>query len=709
MAAFSAGFLLVFFARSVRDPVALWSVVAAALGATAAYGRAAAAASVDRVLRAAPRALLCGLALGAVVPRGEPRPEPPRAASLDARAAFVRVEGRVVASETRRGIARARLADGLWIEFRGSESPPLPGAVIAVVAKLDADGSRAVAYASAAVEVLAPPPPLHPPAVVETLRRNVADRLRRATADRPDAADVLETVLLGAPKLSAELRADLARTGALHLVAVSGSHLSLFLAGLRFATPRLRWLLPCLVAYAALTGFAPPVLRSLMLAVAASIGRRTGARVPPLRQLLLSACALLAWDGDALFDPGFQLSYAAFFGLQCASATPEVLDPFERARPAAARLRAAAVEALRASAVASLLAAPTTAWSFHQLAWLGPVATLLLAPAIPLLMLLGTACVVAPDCPACGVLAAFVVDAFTAAVGLLALVPGASVDVARPQPWALGVLCGAGVFVALRVRSGGKTAVPLAATLAAAALVLTPDRAPPGVYVLDARRGSAALLLGRRAAVLVDTGPPDARIAEKLLRLGVARIDAVLLSHAHIDHAGGVKDVVARLAVGAVLCSADDAPWLVRAGGVRGRRLRVVAAGDAFAAGDVSCRLAWPPAGYAPRDRNERSQIVDATCAGLTAWIPGDVEAAGLSGALRAHPPGPRDLLVLPHHGSANERLPELLTAVRPRLCAVSARAGFPSPQSLRDVAAAGRPLRATYVEGDVVLFADRP
>jgi beta-lactamase superfamily II metal-dependent hydrolase len=84
------------------------------------------------------------------------------------------------------------------------------------------------------------------------------------------------------------------------------------------------------------------------------------------------------------------------------------------------------------------------------------------------------------------------------------------------------------------------------------------DPSPGGilsVVFLDVGQGSSALIrLPNGRNVLVDGGPRDGgpeRVAD-LRRLGVDRLDAVVVSHADEDHAGGLIDVINSVPVSAV-------------------------------------------------------------------------------------------------------------------------------------------------------------
>ena len=74
-------------------------------------------------------------------------------------------------------------------------------------------------------------------------------------------------------------------------------------------------------------------------------------------------------------------------------------------------------------------------------------------------------------------------------------------------------------------------------------------RAPAGevrVSFLDIGQGDATLIELDGTTVLVDTGPPDGPILERLEQAGVKRLDALMLTHAEADHEGAAPAVIAR-------------------------------------------------------------------------------------------------------------------------------------------------------------------
>jgi len=105
-----------------------------------------------------------------------------------------------------------------------------------------------------------------------------------------------------------------------------------------------------------------------------------------------------------------------------------------------------------------------------------------------------------------------------------------------------------------------------------------PSKAPPAaaprsrpsagvltIYSIDVEGGQATLLVGpSKASLLVDTGWPGnngrdvERIQAAMKDAGITQIDHVLITHFHVDHVGGVPNLVQRVKVGEFLDHGED-------------------------------------------------------------------------------------------------------------------------------------------------------
>lgn len=553
---------------------------------------------------------------------------------------------------------------------------------------------------------------------LHALRARLARELSGAGAGGP----LLAALAVGARgALRAETREAFAALGVSHLLAVSGLHLALVaalvFAGLRRALVRWSALarardtrLAALagacgagLGYALLAGWGVPVRRALVLLLALGAAWLRGRPTARLAPLWLAALWILAAEPDALFVAGAQLSFAASAGLLLAA-------PVAR--------RGALGATLATSAAALAVTAPLAALHFGARAPLALLANLLLVPWTALLLL--PAALVAALALACGLpgSAALLGGAELAARATLraseaaaAALPAAWAGAAPPGIWCLAA--GALGLLALRTRSlalRSGVAAALSALLALApAAPLGP--APPRALFLDVGQGDAALVQGRRAALLVDAGVAlpgggldlgRVAVLPALRALGVARLDLVVASHADLDHRGGLVAVLAALPVGAVWLprGASRDPGfaaLRRAAAARGVPLHERGAGDpALVLGDLRVTPLWPRGPASEAERNDTSLVVRVDVAGRRLLFPGDLEAAGEAGLLASGADLASDVLKLPHHGSRSSSSPRLLAAVAPGVAVASApcrgRFAMPHPavaERLRDAGAA--------------------
>jgi competence protein ComEC len=222
----------------------------------------------------------------------------------------------------------------------------------------------------------------------------VADGLRErlASAIAPGLAGerraVLEGIVLGDDEaLTEETRSDFRTSGLYHLLAVSGQNVVLVAAGVLVVAWLLgipRWVaelgaLAAIAGYVLAVGAQPSVVRAGIAGAIASLAWLTGRLQDAWYVLLLGAIALLGWNPYLVYDPGFQLSFAA------------VVAIFTLARPIARRLEGYPMpqrvrEGVGVSAACGLLTAPILWIQFGALPLYAILANVLAEPAMPLLL-----------------------------------------------------------------------------------------------------------------------------------------------------------------------------------------------------------------------------------------------------------------------------------------------------------------------------------
>jgi competence protein ComEC len=222
----------------------------------------------------------------------------------------------------------------------------------------------------------------------------IADRLRRwlgrsiAPGLAGERRAVLEGIVLGdGTALSPGLRRDFQASGLYHILAVSGQNVVLVAGGallLAWLLGFSRWVgevgaLAGILGYVLAVGPSPSVIRAGIAGSLASLAWLSGRLRDAWYALLVAAIALLAWNPYNVYDPGFQLSFAAVIAIF--AVVPAINRRLERAPlPRSIRL------GIAVSIGCGLVTAPILWVQFHYLPVLGVPANALAEPAMPILL-----------------------------------------------------------------------------------------------------------------------------------------------------------------------------------------------------------------------------------------------------------------------------------------------------------------------------------
>ncbi len=240
---------------------------------------------------------------------------------------------------------------------------------------------------------------------------------------------------------------------------------------------------------------------------------------------------------------------------------------------------------------------------------------------------------------------------------------------------------------------------------------------------LDVGQGDAILLRWKRRAILVDGGGPfdpeatefgRTRVLPKLLDRGVTRLDALLLTHPHPDHALGLFAVLEELPVGELWLSAgeDEGGFAARLAGLaaeRGVRVRLLAAGERIMLEGANVTVLHSGGQRRKTDAiNNQSAVLLVERDGRRALLTGDI-GAPTETALVASGALPRvDALKVAHHGSRTSTTPVFLETARPRVAVLSCgrrnRFGHPAPVTLATLSRFGVVLLRTDERSDALV-----
>jgi competence protein ComEC len=608
---------------------------------------------------------------------------------------------------------------------------------------------------------LARPSPWSPAAALDRLRTAAAATL--AAGITPARAPLAEALILGGRGgLPRDVADDFAATGTIHVLSISGLHLSLLAAGL-FAVlrsvlvPR-GWSLVAVAIvtglYAALAGGETPVVRAMLMVWVACVAAAASRRGSTINALAAAAIVIVAWRPAEAASAGAQLSFlstAVLVGVAPLVARPPETDPIarlvDRSRSRWEKAfrgggRAVATAFLTGLAV-SLATAPLVAARFHVVSPVGLVANVVIAPLVPLAMACGLLClaaaVVAPP------LAAVFAAGCDAALAMLEMIVAAAAAVPAGHAWVAGpawwwvlgwyAIFGAAVIWGRRdlVRRPAAWATLAAGWsgvgLAAAALGAAVAPLPGGLRVVMAAVGHGCGIVVRSPhgrCLLYDAGRLGApaaasrSLAAVLWSERVTRIDTLVISHADADHFNAVPELLGRFRVGEILVSeaflANRSPTvaeLLADAEARGIPVRPTWAGRSFAI-DPLCRVRvlhpaaagddppadqhLPPSGQSSDDDNATSVVLSVESAGRRLLLTGDLEGPALAAFARALP-GACDVLVAPHHGSVTSLPADIARVTSPSVVLVSGRGGRAWPEVHAAYAAAAGAEPATVLK----------
>ena len=208
---------------------------------------------------------------------------------------------------------------------------------------------------------------------------------------------------------------------------------------------------------------------------------------------------------------------------------------------------------------------------------------------------------------------------------------------------------------------------------------------------------------------LVDGGPSgsEAAVAATLGKLGVRRLDVLVISHFHADHTGGLPAIVERYrprrawVVGRAEGSLASA--LRRAGTVVKQARRGLTSRFGKAKATVLA-----PSGRSG-DANTDSIVLLLQAGGRRVVLTGDSmgEGEAAAGAGLARGP-PVDVLKVAHHGSRSSTTSSFTAGARPRFAVVSVGAGnsygHPTDEVVQRLRKAGARVYSTQKNGSVTL-----
>ena len=226
------------------------------------------------------------------------------------------------------------------------------------------------------------------------------------------------------------------------------------------------------------------------------------------------------------------------------------------------------------------------------------------------------------------------------------------------------------------------------------------------VVFVDVGQGDATVIKSGSWTGLIDGGPAGSEpaIEAALAKLGVRRLSAVVVSHMHADHTGGLTRVVSEWRPRTAYVAGT--PTSALAGALRGAGTAVVqvrrGAGLSFGAARAEV---LSPAGLSG-DPNSDSLVLRLGAGGKSFLFTGDCTGPSEAavGSICARGP-PIDVLKVAHHGSRYSTSSAFLADARPSvsvICVGPNSYGHPTPATVGRLLAAGSRVYTTWKNGSI-------
>jgi len=518
-----------------------------------------------------------------------------------------------------------------------------------------------------------------------------------------DAGALVAAVTTGEMSfLSDDIKNAFGTTGLAHILSISGTHFGLFSVMLFttfvFFIKRLPYhalqrltvyltpkqaaavlCIPFMLMYLGISGGSVPAVRSFIMIGLSLTGLLIGRKGYWLNSLLFAAFIIVAWHPEALLSISFQLSFLAvlFIGVIIDRTGEEKGEQDEE--PQENRTVRFLKSSIRISLAASLGTAPLVAYNFHYFSLISPIANLIATPLIGsvlvVLALVSSFIFLATGSYLLAPLVGWCAELSIYTVRLMSRIPYADIKVPAFPVY----LCVFFYLCCLVWFAAGRKKLLLYAAvlpLLAYALATVAEKKGLSVTFLDVGQGDSAVIeLPDRRTIVVDTGRTGRETASYLGYTGKRDIQALVLTHVHPDHTGGMQHIMDRFRVKQLW---DNG--LLRypeAMNIKAKR-KALARGDLISAGSSTLTVLHPYQGFHTLygseydEENNSSLVLKVSGRNSSFLFAGDIEQEAEEDMLHLGRALRSDVIKIPHHGSKTSTDESFLYEVSPSVAVIS-------------------------------------
>lgn len=205
-----------------------------------------------------------------------------------------------------------------------------------------------------------------------------------------------------------------------------------------------------------------------------------------------------------------------------------------------------------------------------------------------------------------------------------------------------------------------------------------------------------------------------------LKSMGISCLDGIFISHTDKDHLSGVQELLEYMEKGLttiraaylVLPGWTEPPeaWTDLASAAQKAGIKTVTgnAGNIIHSGAAAFEILWPESTARGKDVNEEAMVMELTYGDFRMLFTGDIGADTEKKLLSAGCLNDIDCLKVGHHGSGYSSSEEFLKKVKPELSIISCSStntyGHPSPETVKRLKDCGSQIEYTMKNGAIIL-----
>ena len=559
------------------------------------------------------------------------------------------------------------------------------------------------------------------------LRHNLTEMIEDLFPE--DTVPFAKALLLGdRTEISYETNTAFQVSGIMHIIAVSGLHVTILFTLINLLCFKRRWLTaltgsPVLLLFAAVAGFSPSVVRACIMQGLMIFAMLIGKDYDGPTELSFACLVMLLVNPLVITSVGFQLSVGCVIGILMFQR--RIYDWLysrlcNKKKPDFVKIKRWFASSVAVTLSAMSLTTPLSAYYFGAVSLVGVLTNLLTLWVISFvfygIMLVITLGFVLPGfARIIASLISWPIRYILALSGILSRFPLAAVYTRSIYIVVWLVFCYILLAVFLLSRKK-QPSLLLGCALFGLCLSLCASWLEPftdacRLTVLNVGQGQSIIWQSEGKTYLVDCGgdyDDDAAdlAAETLLSQGVSRIDGLVLTHFDRDHAGGAAYFLSRIPADMIIIPDYEDSSGIRQALEEKYPDRIYPVNDdiGLSYGATQISIFGP---IAVDSGNESSLAVLFRHENCDILITGDRSGFGERMLLKTAVIPQVDVLVAGHHGSADSTCEELLQAVQPEIVVISVgdnSFGHPSQAVLDRITLHGALVYRTDIHGNIVL-----